>query len=426
MIEELKKRNQPIVIYGAGRIGAYIGSDLIENGIEIMCFAVSGSTPSGRTLLGKPVVSIDDIKDADSYFFIIAISDKNEDKRIRCKLASLGVKDYTWFDKDEIATVKSRYIKNYWQSHGFNNVDNHCVEEHFVILDRTENGKYFRFRLPLLNGLPYPDELERIHQEPGFAALFQKQYGDTHFLSSESYDLPDNLSVNSGMDFYAALCYKDRRIVDFEYPSWVKMIQAGASLTNRRVADITDDSGMNISNRNRDYSEGSALYWIWKNTSGQNYIGFFQYGRYFVSDAECMREFLDYDLITTIPTIMTKGMKPFFTEFYLLDSDWKLMGDGIRLFGEDYYQTFLKYQVSRFYFSSNVFCAKRSIFDELCTFVFSVTEYVDKVYRDRMIIREDRFMGYIIENLVSIYIMHNHSKLKKATVDMHFLKGKDA
>ena len=62
-----------------------------------------------------------------------------------------------------------------------------------------------------------------------------------------------------------------------------RIIQAGASLTSERIpgAYATDDIGENISKRNRQFCELTALYWIWKHAH-QNYIGIVHYRRHFL------------------------------------------------------------------------------------------------------------------------------------------------
>ena len=41
-------------------------------------------------------------------------------------------------------------------------------------------------------------------------------------------------------------------------------IQVGTDLTDKKIADVTDNTGDNISARNRHFSETTALYWMWK------------------------------------------------------------------------------------------------------------------------------------------------------------------
>jgi hypothetical protein len=60
-------------------------------------------------------------------------------------------------------------------------------------------------------------------------------------------------------------------------------VQVGAALSDRDLGYVRDDTGDNISDRNPTYSELTALYWAWKNTSF-DYYGLAHYRRYFRSE----------------------------------------------------------------------------------------------------------------------------------------------
>ncbi|MDE6829477.1 MAG: DUF4422 domain-containing protein, partial [Lachnospiraceae bacterium] len=60
--------------------------------------------------------------------------------------------------------------------------------------------------------------------------------------------------------------HKDKELsARYGLPEWITPIQVGAVLSPRRVANILDCDGENISAKNGNYSELTALYWIWKN-----------------------------------------------------------------------------------------------------------------------------------------------------------------
>jgi hypothetical protein len=76
------------------------------------------------------------------------------------------------------------------------------------------------------------------------------------------------------LHIYKAVFYKDKSLqTDRSDSAYVVPLQVGAAGTDVRVADLTDDTGDNISERNGNYSELTGLYWIWKNRMKNQYYG---------------------------------------------------------------------------------------------------------------------------------------------------------
>lgn len=187
-----------------------------------------------------------------------------------------------------------------------------------------------------------------------------------------------------------------------------------------QIASVRDDEGENISRKNGDYSEGTAIYWIWKNTSGQDYIGLFHYRRQMALGKDSLKKLEEYDIFLTLPTYIPKGIKETFCERFVLEYDWDLMMHYIKEYDSSYYETALKYEKEKCYFSCNIFIMRRKYFDEMCSFIFGVLEKVDSYYRNISMVRKDRYLGFLVENLLSIYVMHNSGRLKAAYTDMKF------
>ena len=86
--------------------------------------------------------------------------------------------------------------------------------------------------------------------------------------------------------------WKDKPLrQQYQTPYWVEPLQAGADLSKEIIAPWRDNEGINISGKNVNYSELTALYWLWKNRllpeetyiNGKNdnaeYYGLFHYRR---------------------------------------------------------------------------------------------------------------------------------------------------
>ncbi len=58
-------------------------------------------------------------------------------------------------------------------------------------------------------------------------------------------------------------------------------IHVGKALSDDRFTDVTDDTGDNISQKNKTHCELTALYWMWKNDAASDCLGLCHYRRYF-------------------------------------------------------------------------------------------------------------------------------------------------
>ena len=61
-----------------------------------------------------------------------------------------------------------------------------------------------------------------------------------------------------------------------------------------------------------------------------------------------------------------------------------------------------------------------NLFWDYCSFVFSVTFEIENYYKKIRFYRKDRYMGFIIECLLGIFLMKNREQLKIAYTDMLF------
>ena len=67
-------------------------------------------------------------------------------------------------------------------------------------------------------------------------------------------------------------------------------VQVGRAIAREDLGYTGDDSGENISAKNRNYCELTAQYWAWKNRSDADYIGLCHYRRYFDFGGQCQNQ----------------------------------------------------------------------------------------------------------------------------------------
>ena len=79
------------------------------------------------------------------------------------------------------------------------------------------------------------------------------------------------------------LHYKEKQILDL--PAIYSHLVCGAAINETTTEFNKDNSGDNISSRNKYFSELTGIYWVWKNTSS-DIVGFCHYRRFFTIKAE--------------------------------------------------------------------------------------------------------------------------------------------
>lgn len=195
-------------------------------------------------------------------------------------------------------------------------------------------------------------------------------------------------------------------------------IQAGAALTTQAIADIRDDGGENISEKNRNYCELTATYYAWKN-SHADYKGICHYRRIFDIDEKQMQELLsernaeDWDVILPYPSIYYPNLSSEHRR-YVSESDWQAALRALEEAAPDYlevYEELIAAGERRFY-NFNMLIAKTPVFDDYCKFLFRALERAESYVTPKEHERADRFAGYLGENLTTLYFLKNRNRIR--------------
>ena len=244
---------------------------------------------------------------------------------------------------------------------------------------------------------------------------FEKEYGSFRFLKKSKGAESDRKNT---LKVYMACCHTDKIQVE-NLDDWIIPVQAGAALTEKKICEKRDDQGDQISLRNRDYSEGTVIYWMWKNAPTTEYIGLCHYRRHFDIRKEDLDIISEYDIVVTIPTITVDNWSCF-SEFVRTE-DLNLTIQAVKKLFPEYMDAADRFFKSSFLPPANLFIMKYRIFQEYADFLFGITEYIYQYYKSRNIIRNDRYMGYIMENLLGIFLVQNHDRYKICYTDMKFI-----
>ncbi|XCF07366.1 DUF4422 domain-containing protein [Tamlana crocina] len=233
----------------------------------------------------------------------------------------------------------------------------------------------------------------------------------------------------------------------------LKPIQVGRNLNNFTIDEgyYMDNTGVdNISHKNINFNELSALYWIWKNMKNENIVGLMHYRRYFLfftnplsrkprtikrvkSDNKLIIKTHDkenkikknvskwlnkYDIILPYPrTYMVNELPATIAEDYCFHhraSDWNTAMEIIKEKYPEYepsIKTYL-YESYECFYMANMFIATYTWLNEYCSWLFNILFELESRITISKSPYQRRVFGFISERLLSLYVHHNKFKVK--------------
>jgi len=236
-----------------------------------------------------------------------------------------------------------------------------------------------------------------------------------------------------------AVCYHKKAMI-FESDA-VTPMQLG-----RAVADINldmrgDDTGNNISSRNRFYSEDTALWWLWKN-SNATIKGCMHYRRLLdlnnpgksdydvvLEDIQEPQKFIvkklgldskniktmlkSADILTANGIDVSKWSAPTVAEQFKathIPYHWDIAMDIVRRDFPEIYPTALRISNGKIGHFHNLVIMKADLFDAMCEFCFHITETMSKMIDETRPEFNDnwrftaRYLSFVWERMCGIYL----------------------
>lgn len=217
------------------------------------------------------------------------------------------------------------------------------------------------------------------------------------------------------IEVFQAKCHVDRLLQNvMDFPDYICPIQVGAALTDKVILDVCDNKGDNISKKNSNYCELTASYYAWKH-SNADYKGLCHYRRIFDISDDRMKKLLEkkseWDVILPYPSIHYPNISTQHAR-YINETDWNAMLQSLKETASIYYDKFEGIFQQQFFYNFNMLIASREVFDDYCSFLFSVLGRTEELTTPKGWERADRFAGYLGENLTTLYFMANKDRLK--------------
>ena len=183
-----------------------------------------------------------------------------------------------------------------------------------------------------------------------------------------------------------------------------------------------DDEGENISSKNPNYNELTAVYWAWKNLKDVDAIGLVHYRRlFFDTKPYSLDNVLSIkkieELLTKYDVILPKKRNYYIETNYshYIHAHHKEPLDRTRDIVAQYYPNYLSnydkvmHRTKAHMF--NMFIMRKNAFESYCQFVFVVLEKLEKeIDISDYSVQEARVYGYISELLMDVWLETNDFK----------------
>lgn len=196
-------------------------------------------------------------------------------------------------------------------------------------------------------------------------------------------------------------------------------LQVGAS-NNEDLGFTRDNTGDNISYKNKTYCELTGAYWIWKNTQ-DNYKGLVHYRRYFncslsmkniITHQDVNKILNKYDAILPFEMKLKCSVEENYINNCGFDKDIELTRNIIRDKYNDYLDTFDDLWADNKLRLFNMIIAKSNVYDDYCKWLFEILSELEKMtdlssYDDY----QKRIYGFLGERLLNVYFRKNSYKI---------------
>lgn len=201
---------------------------------------------------------------------------------------------------------------------------------------------------------------------------------------------------------------------DIDVPVWIYPVQAGSSLTDQQICTMRDDEGVHISEKNRNFCEMTVAYWVWKNRLAYSqYVGICHYRRFLDINPQLIMLWREQgvDAVLPYPMLVYPNAWNHHTRF-VQDKDWDRMMAVLKEKYPEYYAAAGSIWSGREFYLHNIWILRADQAEKFLTWMFDVLLEIERRYEDYEDKREDRHMGYLGENLTTLYFMFHRKNMK--------------
>lgn len=211
--------------------------------------------------------------------------------------------------------------------------------------------------------------------------------------------------------------HKSFKITDNLKKKGYELITVGG--TAKENDGVTDaDNVDNIADKNPNYCELTAVYWIWKNVSS-SIKGFCHYRRYFTHDVWHYNENKILDVTEAEKILNDRNIILPEKKYYNITSEQLFLTCGykndlnvtrevIEEKSPEYLQDWDEVMSSNSGYITNMMICTEDVFDNYCEWLFGILfETENRIDISNYTKAEARIYGYISERLLDVWVKHN-------------------
>jgi len=207
---------------------------------------------------------------------------------------------------------------------------------------------------------------------------------------------------------YIVSCHVDKPLTENAPASvYDTPIQAGAALTDLRTCAVNDldDCPDSISDRNRRYSEATAMYWIGRHIDSE-YVGIVHYRRRLGLTDEKLDELMDsgVDIITTVPVELGKSIEDDYREV-LYSGDWDLFMEILAKRDPEDYGFAKECFKSDTIHACNINVFRADLYKSYWEWAFPIMDEFWRRSPEKTDVYQHRDVGFIAERLSHLFVM---------------------
>lgn len=202
-------------------------------------------------------------------------------------------------------------------------------------------------------------------------------------------------------------------------------IQVGKKFTKKELPMISDDTGINIAEKNKTYCELTALYWIWKNLSDIEYIGLCHYRRYFykyhifgktfgfMHNSDYKKLLCEYDILLPKKNVWDYSVRECYSGHGAgKDKDIIELRNVIEEKYPDYVSDFDKILNGNSASYCNMMVSNRQVLNAYCSWLFDILfDLENRIDLTGYTLAEARIYGYLSEILLNVWVEHNQLRV---------------